>query len=179
MSFVRSALVAAAFSISLPFLASAQQPAGQGSGPISVDAGYSRAMLPVAKVGGGYLTIVNAGDADRLVSVSSDRAGSVQIHQMKMDGGVMEMREMKDGIAVPAHGSLELKPGGYHLMFMDVAKPFKEGETIAATLVFEKAGPVDVKLAVGPVAGPVSGMAKPAEEHNMPGMHDAHGAHGK
>ncbi|MGI2033550.1 copper chaperone PCu(A)C [Rhizobium panacihumi] len=134
-------------------------------GQIEIGHPYSRAMLPVAKVGGGYLKITNAGDADRLVSASSERASSVEFHEMKMNGTVMEMRELQGGIAVPARSTVELKPGGYHVMFMNVAKPFKEGEMVKATLVFEKAGPVDVEFAVGPVAGDKG--------------HDAHAEHGK
>lgn len=134
-------------------------------GQIEIGHPYSRAMLPVAKVGGGYLKITNAGDADRLVSATSERASSVEFHEMKMNGTVMEMRELQGGIAVPARSTVELKPGGYHVMFMNVAKPFKEGEMVKATLVFEKAGPVDVEFAVGPVAGDKG--------------HDAHAEHGK
>ncbi|KQZ50041.1 hypothetical protein ASD54_14200 [Rhizobium sp. Root149] len=122
-------------------------------GDLKIGHPYSRAMLPGAKVGGGYLKITNAGADDRLVSASSDRAASVQIHEMKMDGGIMEMRELKDGLAVPANSTVELKPGSYHLMFMNVAQPFKEGEMVKAKLVFEKAGSVDVEFAVGPASG--------------------------
>ncbi|MGF9564928.1 copper chaperone PCu(A)C [Neorhizobium sp. JUb45] len=122
-------------------------------GEIEIGHPYSRAMLPVAKVGGGYLKITNAGPADRLVSASSDRAGSVEFHEMKMNGAIMEMRELQGGIVLPAKSTVELKPGGYHVMFMNVTKPFKEGEMVKATLVFEKAGPVDVEFAVGPIAG--------------------------
>lgn len=122
-------------------------------GDLKIGHPYSRAMLPGAKVGGGYLKITNAGADDRLVSASSDRAASVQIHEMKMDGGIMEMRELKDGLAVPANSTVELKPGSFHLMFMNVAQPFKEGEMVKAKLVFEKAGSVDVEFAVGPASG--------------------------
>jgi periplasmic copper chaperone A len=123
-------------------------------GELEIGHPYSRAMLPGAKVGGGYLKIVNPGKTDdRLVSVSSDRATSVQIHEMSMDGAIMKMRELPQGIVVPAGGSLELKPGGYHLMFMNVSQPFKEGEMVKAVLTFEKAGPVEVEFAVGPAGG--------------------------
>lgn len=137
-------------------------------GQVMIDHPWSRAMLPGAKVGGGYLTITNGGDADRLVSASAGRAGTVQIHEMKMDGGIMIMRELKEGVVVPAHGAVELKPGGYHIMFMNVAEPFKEGEEIKATLVFENAGPVDVEFTVGPAAGGDGAMAhdKHAKGHD-------------
>lgn len=134
------------------------------SGEIQIDHLYSRAMLPVAKVGGGYLTITNAGEADRLVSAQSERAGSVQVHDMQMNDGIMVMRELTDGLDIPAKSTVELKPGGYHMMFMNVTQPFKEGEKVKATLVFEKAGPIDVEFEVGPVAGPKQG-----------GMHTEHG----
>lgn len=134
-------------------------------GQIEIDHPYSRAMLPVAKVGGGYLKITNNGPDDRLVSVASERAGSVELHEMKMNGAIMQMRELENGIAVPANATVELKPGGYHMMFMNVPQPFKEGEMVKATLVFEKAGSVEVEFAVGPVAGNKG--------------HDAHAEHGK
>lgn len=134
-------------------------------GQIEIGHPYSRAMLPMAKVGGGYFKITNNGPADRLVRVTSDRAESVELHEMKMNGAVMQMRELEDGIAIPANTTVELKPGSYHLMFINVPQPFKEGEMIKATLVFEKAGSVDVEFAVGPVAGDKGG--------------DAHAEHGK
>lgn len=134
-------------------------------GEIEIGHPYSRAMLPMAKVGGGYFKITNNGPADRLVSVKSERAESVELHEMKMNGAVMEMRELDGGIAIPAKTTVELKPGSYHLMFMGVPQPFKEGEMVKATLVFEKAGSVDVEFAVGPVAGDKG--------------HDAHAGHGK
>jgi len=99
------------------------------------------------------MKLTNNGADDRLVSATSDRAGSVEFHEMKMDGGVMQMRELPNGVTLPAKATVELKPGGYHVMFMNVTQPFKEGEMIKATLVFEKAGPVDVEFSVGPVAG--------------------------
>lgn len=122
-------------------------------GQIDIGHPHSRAMLPVAKVGGGYLKIINNGPADRLVSASSDRAGRVEFHEMKMNGAIMEMRELEGGITIPAKTTVELKPGGYHVMFMNVTQPFKEGEMVKAKLVFEKAGSVDVEFAVGPLAG--------------------------
>lgn len=122
-------------------------------GDIEIGHPYSRAMLPVAKVGGGYMKLTNNGADDRLVSATSERAGSVEFHEMKMDGGIMQMRELQNGVTLPAGKTVELKPNGYHVMFMNVTQPFKEGEMIKATLVFEKAGPVEVEFSVGPVAG--------------------------
>lgn len=123
-------------------------------GDLAIVHPYARAMLPGAQVGGGYLTIENSGSSDdRLVSVSSERARSAQIHEMKITDGIMNMGELKQGLAVPAKTTTELKPGSYHIMFMNVQKPFKKGETIKATLTFEKAGPVNVEFTVGAANG--------------------------
>jgi periplasmic copper chaperone A len=129
-------------------------------GDIEIGHPYARAMLPGAKVGGGYLKLTNSGPTDdRLVSAASDRAGSVELHEMKIDNGVMIMRPLANGIAVASGASVELKPGSYHVMFMDVTQPFKEGEMVKAQLQFEKAGPVEVEFVVGPAAG------NPHQEH--------------
>jgi periplasmic copper chaperone A len=130
----------------------------------------SRAMIPGAKVGGGYLKIINHGSTDdRLVAIKSDRSDNVQMHEMSVENNVMKMRELPDGIVIPAGKTVELKKGGLHVMFMDVTQPFKEGEMVKATLVFEKAGPVDVEFKVGDASGNDSGDMK-----SMDGMnHDA------
>ncbi|MDM9645612.1 copper uptake system-associated protein [Rhizobium sp. S163] len=142
-------------------------------GPISIERPAVRAMVPGAKVGGGYLTIRNNGtQADKLVSASADRARSVQMHEMSTSNGIMVMREMKDGIDVPSGQTVDLQPGGSHLMFMDVQQPFKQGEEIKATLTFERAGSVDVMFDVGPIAGPLY-VGRDGSDHTsmeMPGM---------
>src|SRR4029079_4930066 len=108
----------------------------------AIDIGHprTRAMVPGAKVGGGYLNLTNTGAADdRLVSITSDRSAKTEVHQMSVNNGVMTMRPVAGGLGIPAGQTVELKPGGFHIMFMDVAQPFKQGETIKATLTFEKA----------------------------------------
>jgi copper(I)-binding protein len=111
-------------------------------------------MLPGAQVAGGYLTITNTGQTDdRLIAVSSERSSKAQIHEMAMDGNVMIMRELPEGLEIPAHESVKLAPGGYHLMLMDIAEPLKEGQVSKVTLNFEKSGPVEIEVIVGPVAG--------------------------
>jgi copper(I)-binding protein len=122
-------------------------------GSLTISAPNVRAMVPGAPVGGGYMTITNTGDSDdRLVAASSPRAAAVQIHEMKMDNDVMIMREIAGGLAIPAGRTIELKPGGYHLMFMKVAEPFLWGQTIRVTLRFQKAGSTDVDFPVGSIA---------------------------
>ncbi|MCI9868413.1 copper chaperone PCu(A)C [Rhizobium skierniewicense] len=119
----------------------------------------SRAMVAGAPVGGGYLKIINRGKTDdRLVSARSSRAGVMQLHEMTIENDVMKMREVSTGIAIPAGATVELKPGGLHVMFMKVPQPFKEGEMVEATLIFEKAGSVDVEFEIGPASGGASEM---------------------
>lgn len=133
----------------------------------------SRAMLPGAPVAGGYLTIVNHGKTDdRLVSVTSDRAAEVQLHEMAIENDVMKMRELPEGIPIPAGSSVELKSGGLHVMFMKVKRPFKEGDMVKATLVFEKAGPVEVEFMVGPASGAAGDMGD-HHSHSSTGAADA------
>jgi copper(I)-binding protein len=118
-------------------------------GQISIENAWARATAPGAKVGGGYLTIRNRGSApDRLVGASSPAAARVELHEHVREGEVMKMREVK-GFGVPANGAFELKPGGAHLMFMDIRQPFKEGEKLPVRLIFDKAGEVKAEFHVG------------------------------
>ncbi len=118
-------------------------------GSIEVQHPWSWATPTTAPSAGGFLTVVNKGDGpDRLVAVQSPAADQVQIHEMKMDGNVMRMRELDNGVALPAGQTVELKPGGYHVMFIGLKAPFAKGQKVPATLVFEKAGKVDVEFLV-------------------------------
>lgn len=118
-------------------------------GELELSAPFTRATLPNAPVGGGFLTITNTGEADdRLVSATSPAAGDVQLHEMSMKDGVMEMRALPDGITIPAGESVSLEPGGLHIMFMDLAGPFEQGAEVPVTLTFERAGAVDIALPV-------------------------------
>jgi copper(I)-binding protein len=114
---------------------------------IKIEDAYTRATVPGQQVAGGFMKIENKGAADQLISASSPVAGEVQLHEMAMDGNVMKMRQVKD-IAVPAGGAVELKPGGLHLMFMNIKAPLTAGETVPVKLKFAKAGEVEVKMPV-------------------------------
>ena len=119
------------------------------AGTITIETPWSRATPGGAKVAAGYLTIKNdAAKPDRLVSVTADIAGRAAIHEMSMADGMMKMRELTDGLAIPAQGSVTLDPASYHLMFLDLKKSLKEGETFPATLNFENAGTVSVTFEV-------------------------------
>lgn len=123
-------------------------------GAIKIENAYVRATAPGQPAAGAFMKIENSGTADQLVSASSPAAGEVQLHQMSMEGNVMKMGQVKD-IAVPANGSVDLKPGGYHIMLMNIKAPLKAGETVPVKLKFAKAGEVEVKLPVNAVG---SGM---------------------
>jgi len=119
------------------------------AGDIEVTAGFARAMLPGQPSGGGFVTVLNKGAApDRLVAASSPAAGKVEVHSMEIKDGVMVMRPVEGGLEVPAGGSLEMKPGGLHLMLMQVQDPFAAGTTVPLTLEFEVAGKVEIRLPV-------------------------------
>jgi copper(I)-binding protein len=138
-------------------------------GALSIAHPWSRQTAPGQTVGGGFLVVTNAGDKeDRLIAVASPAATQVQLHTMSMEGGVMRMREVTDGLPVPAHGKLELKPGGFHIMFIGLKAPFQLGAKIPATLTFKRAGKVKVAFAVEAVTytGPA---AAPAMDHSHAG----------
>lgn len=118
-----------------------------GKSAISIEKPWARATVAGAAVGGGYLTVRNSGAADRLIGASSPAAARTELHEMAMEKDVMRMREVK-GVDVPAKGTLELKPGGYHLMFVELVKPLRQGDKVPLTLRFEKAGEVKVELDV-------------------------------
>lgn len=119
------------------------------AGDITIAHPWARATPKGASVGAGYMAIRNKGAvADTLIKASSDAAGEVQLHETKMEGGVMKMLPLPDGLTIPAGGVAELKPGGYHIMFMDLKAPFHKGDRIKATLTFEHAGAVPVEFKV-------------------------------
>ncbi|MBL8543113.1 MAG: copper chaperone PCu(A)C [Hyphomonadaceae bacterium] len=101
-------------------------------------------------VAAGYLTLVGGSADDTLVSASSPRAASVEIHEMTMDGGAMQMRAVTGGLAVTAGQTVTLAPGGMHLMFMGVTQPFTPGENIPVTLTFANSGERTIDLPVHP-----------------------------
>ncbi len=99
---------------------------------------------------GCYMTLTASAD-DRLVSVSSPRAGRVEIHESQLENGMMMMRELRDGMPLPAGQTVALQPGGNHIMLLAVEQPMVAGQTVPLTLTFEKAGEREVSA---PVATP-------------------------
>ena len=118
-------------------------------GSIEIVQPWSRATPSTAPSAGGFLTLTNKGDVpDRLISIETPAAKQVEIHEMKMDGVVMRMRELENGVVLPPGQTVELKPGGYHVMFMGLKAPFAKDQKVPATLVFEKAGRIDIEFQV-------------------------------
>ena len=114
---------------------------------VSVETPWSRAMPPGAKVAVGFMQLRNAGAADRVAGASSPAAGRVEMHVTVRDGDVMKMREVTS-FEIPAGGSFELKPGGAHLMLLDLKRPLKKGEKVPLTLKLEKGGALKLELSV-------------------------------
>jgi copper(I)-binding protein len=114
---------------------------------ISVSDAWARATMPGQKVSGAYMQIQSDVDA-RLISVSSPAVPRVEVHEMKMDGDVMRMREVQ-AVELPKGKTVSLEPGGFHIMLMNLPKPIAAGEVIPLTLVVESGGKrqsVEVKV---------------------------------
>jgi copper(I)-binding protein len=123
-------------------------------GSLKIDHPWSRATPKGASVAGGYMKITNTGATpDRLVGGNTEVAQKFELHQMSMDGGVMKMRELDKGLEIPPGGTIELKPGSFHVMMTGVTRPFVKGERVKASLMFEKAGKVDIEFAVDAAGG--------------------------
>ncbi len=126
-------------------------------GEIEVARPWARATASTAKTGAAFMIIRNGGaDTDRLVAVSGSVSRKAGLHESFMEDGIMKMRPA-DAIEVPAGGMVALKPGGYHVMFMGLREPFKEGDSFPLTLVFEKAGKIGVSVTIMK-AGAMGGM---------------------
>ncbi len=137
------------------------------AGDITIDKAFARATPKGADVGAGYFVVHNNGKTpDTLTGGSADFA-SVEVHEMKTEDGVMKMSELKNGLNIPAHGTIRLAPGGYHIMFTHLTKPLVKGDTVKATFTFEHAGAVAVEL---PVEGVGATGAAPMKGGAMGGM---------
>ena len=133
----------------LSFLALPTQAANVTVGQLKISAPWARATPKGAPVGGGYLTITNTGsEADRLMGGSAAFAKAVEVHEMKMDKGIMKMREMAKGLEIKPGKTVSLNPSGYHIMFTGLKQPLKKGEHVKVTLQFAKAGKADVDFTV-------------------------------
>lgn len=116
-------------------------------GALKIAHPWSRATPGGAKVGGGFMTITNTGkEPDRLIGGSTEISTIFEIHEMKMEGSVMRMRALEKGLEIKPGETVELKPGSYHVMMIDLRQPLKEGEKVKGQLIFEKAGKIDIEF---------------------------------
>lgn len=131
------------------------------AGDLTIETPWLRATPNGAKVAGGYVRITNTGGTpDVLTGASVPFAKSGDIHSMSMEGGVMKMAPVSEGLTIKPGETVELKPGGYHLMFEGLTGAPKAGETVAGTLTFRRAGTVPVTFAVAPI-----GASAPGGQH--------------
>jgi copper(I)-binding protein len=118
-------------------------------GPLEIAHPWTRATPKGATVAGGYLKVTNKGTApDRLIGGSAAVAGRFEIHEMRLVNNVMQMRPLPAGLEIKPGETVELKPGSYHLMFMQLKAPLEPGKSVKGTLVFESAGTIEVEYTV-------------------------------
>ncbi len=163
---IRTALVIAAVLAAVAALPA--QAEDVTAGTLKISAPWARATPKGASIGGGYLKITNTGTApDRLIGGSTDVASRFEVHEMSMDNGVMKMRPVTGGLEIKPGQTVELKPGGYHVMLMGLKQQLEKGQHFKATLEFAKAGKVDVDFTVEGVGAQNPGSAGGG---TMPGM---------
>jgi len=134
---------------------------------VDVKDAWARATVPGQKATGAFMKLTAKAGA-KLVSVSTPAAGVAEVHEMKMDGDVMKMRAVQGGLDLPAGKAVELKPGGYHVMLMDLKAPLPKDSTVALTLVFKDAKGVESKQELSvPVttAAPMGAMVHGEHKH--------------
>jgi copper(I)-binding protein len=158
----RRLLLAAPAALLLSFPAFAQHQHGSaqasaGTPSIVVEKPWTRVTPEGARVAGGFMVLRNAGnEPDRLIGGSFPNAQRVEVHEMTTTLGIMRMRQV-EGIVIPPGGTVELKPGGYHMMFMELDQPVRSGARLRGTLVFERAGAIDIDYEVAPVGARAPG----------------------
>jgi periplasmic copper chaperone A len=142
-------------------------------GTIKIDHPWARPTPAGTKVGAAYLSLQNGGnETDTLVSAASPIAGKTQIHATIQDGSVMKMRPVEGGVALAPGATVDFKPGGYHIMLLDLKKKLDQGQHVPLTLTFAKAGAIQVEVYV---ETPGSGQQQGGTMHDMKGVD--HGMH--
>jgi len=135
---------------------------------VDVKDAWARATVPGQKATGAFMKLT-AKDGAKLVAVTSPAAGVAEVHEMKMDGDVMKMRAVPGGLDLPAGKAVELKPGGYHVMLMDLKAPLPKDSTVTMTLVFKDAKGVESKqelsVPVSTAAPMGAGMTQGEHKH--------------
>ena len=130
------------------------------AGPLVIETPWSRATPGGAKIGAGYMRIVNRGtEPDRLVGGSMAAAGGFALHETTNVDGVARMRPVEGGLVIAPGATVDLSPGGVHVMLVDLKRPLMQGDTIEGTLVFEKAGTVAIAYRVGGIGAQSAGSS--------------------
>ena len=166
----RSLVMGAVILLNMGAVGVAQQFKGNS---IVIEQPWVRATPGGAKVAGGYMTITNTGsEPDRLIGGVLPQAGRFGVHEMKMNGNVMQMREV-EGLEIKPGQKIELSPSGYHVMFTELREPLKQGDTLKGQLRFEKAGAVDIEYQVEGVGaqGPRQRGAENPHQHSADAPH--------
>ena len=169
------------FAVALLFTAaSAAQAHDYTLGDLQINHPWARASAGMAKNGAAFMTIVNGGGSDKLLSASSDVSKVVELHTHIMEGSVMRMRQVP-AVEVAGGSETTLQPGGYHVMLIGLNKALVEGETFPLTLNFEKAGQIEVLVTVEAAGAMGMGAMNHGAHGNMNmggqgGMN--HGMHG-
>ena len=156
-----------------PIAAPASAPTAAAAAAVAVEGAWARASVPGQKATGAFMRLT-APQAMRLVRVQSPAAGVAEVHEMKMDGDIMKMRAVPL-LELPAGKAVDLKPGGYHVMLMDLKAPLAKGTSVAVTLFFQDAQGVESQQQLQlPVAAQAPGNAGAAAGHAMPMQHNQH-----
>jgi copper(I)-binding protein len=152
--------LAAAVALTLAQLAAtAAQATDYNVGSIQITAPWARATPKGASSGAAYMTITNTGKTpDKVSCVSSDASAECQIHTMTMDNGVMQMRPVEGGLEIKPGETVTLKPGGFHMMLVNLKHPLEQGNTVKATLKFDAAGTVDVDYPIAAIGAAAPGV---------------------
>ncbi len=153
MKRIHSKLAAIAFAVSAACAAPALA-------QVTVKDAWVRGTAPQQRATGAFMQLTSATDA-KVVAAQSPAAAIVEIHEMRMDGGVMRMRAVS-ALELPANRTVELKPGGYHVMLIDLKQPLKEGDTVALTLTVEAK---DGKRSTLDVSAPVTALTASGPMH--------------
>jgi copper(I)-binding protein len=151
------ALTALAFTAPLASHAAA---AGYHVGSLQISQTWARATPQGADSGAAYMTVTNTGaKAEKLSCVSSPASAKCQIHEMSMDNGVMKMREVEGGLNVKPGETITFKPGGYHLMLVDLKAPLQQGKSVDATLKVDNGGTAEVEFPIAAIGAPAPGAS--------------------
>ncbi len=139
---------------------------------VSVTAPWARATVPQQKATGMFMQLKSAQDMI-LVGASSDVAAHTEIHEMVMEGDVMKMREIKQ-VPLPAGQAVDFKPGGLHVMFLDLKQPMQAGTSVPVTLTFKDAQGKEETTQVDVPVRPLNAPANPAGDGHKSGGHGHH-----